>query len=244
MIKKGSLCSINGYKYEISIYKILKNCEINNKRFNTQEIKDLGKSSNNNDIICNFITIKDIPIEIKKYNTPDWMQLTLVYDKNNNKWIGNPNCKIPENSKKIFEAYINNICLFNNKIPPFINNHITYDEWKNIKKTTNDFNDMYILCKNDTIKSLYSEKNCKYIQISNKGLYHLGNDICNFNVPEFICEQILRIRIKVHNTNIKGYCKLSVTISCKPLNINNVEKSNYSLDDINKLPINLKFIEK
>jgi hypothetical protein len=68
MIKKGSLCSINGYKYESSIYKILQNCEINDKRFNTQEIKDLGKSSNNNDIICNFITIKDIPIEIKKYN--------------------------------------------------------------------------------------------------------------------------------------------------------------------------------
>ena len=46
-----------------------------------------------------------------------------------------------------------------------------------------------INCPNDTIKKLYSEKDCNYIQISNKGLYHLGNDICEFNVAEFICEQ-------------------------------------------------------
>lgn len=244
MIKKGSLCSINGNKYEISIYKILKKCEINNNKFNTQEIKDLGSSTNNNDIICNYKINFDIPIEIKKYNTPDWMQLTLIYDNINNKWIGNPNSKIPENSKKIFEKYIENIKLFNNKIPPFINNKITYDEWKKIKQGTKDFNDIYIPCNDNTIKNLYSEKNCKYIQISNKGLYHLGNDICNFNVPEFICEQILRIRIKVHSTNKKGYCNLSVTLACKPLNINKLVNSNYSLDKIDKLPINLKFIEK
>lgn len=58
----------------------------------------------------------------------------------------------------------------------------------NIKNETNDFNDMYIHCSNDIIKKLYSEKKCNYIQISEKGLYHLGNDICNFNVPEFICD--------------------------------------------------------
>ena len=103
MIKKGSLCSINGNKYEISIYKILKKCEINNNKFNTQEIKDLGSSTNNNDIICNYKINFDIPIEIKKYNTPDWMQLSLKYDNINNKWIGSENNKIPNNSKKIFE---------------------------------------------------------------------------------------------------------------------------------------------
>lgn len=117
---------------------------------------------------------------------------------------------------------------------------ITHKEWLQIKKETNDFNDFYIDCSNDTIKKLYSEKGCFYIQISDKGLYNLGNDICNFNVPEFICEQQLRVRTKIHTkSNSKGFCKLSVTISCKPKNINHLPKSKYSLDDSIKLPDNL-----
>lgn len=239
MNNKGSLCSKNGKKYELIIYEILKKCKINNKLFNTQDIKELGGCSNNNDIICNFNDIKDVSIEIKSFNTPDWMQCTLIYE--NNKWLGNPKCKIPKNANIIFTNLIQNIELFNGKIPPFINNNITYNEWKEIKRSTKDFNDIYMKCPNDTIKKLYNEKQCKYIQISNKGLYHLGDDICNFNVPEFICEQVLRIRIKVHSTNKNNYCKLSVTVSCKPINIKDLINSNYTLDNIVNLPENLKF---
>ena len=68
------------------------------------------------------------------------------------------------------------------------------------------------------------------------------NDICNFNVPEFICEQQLRIRTKIHTRkNTKGFCKLSVINSCQPKNIKNLVKSNYSLDNTSKLPINLLY---
>ena len=75
-------------------------------------------------------------------------------------------------------------------------------------------------------------------QVSEKGLYHLGNDICNFNVPEFICEQQLRIRTKIHNKkNKKGYCDLSVIVACQPKNIKDLVISNYSLDDETKLPL-------
>ena len=82
---------------------------------------------------------------------------------------------------------------------------------------------MYIDCPDDTIKQLYSKKGCAYIQISDKGLYSLGNDICEFNVPEFICEQQLRIRTKIHTRkNNKGFCKLSVNIACLPKNIKNL----------------------
>lgn len=82
------------------------------------------------------------------------------------------------------------------------------------------------------IMKLYREKCCSYIQISEKGLYHLGNDICDFKVPPFLCEQQLRIRTKIHERkNKKGFCKLSVTIACKPKNINSLENSSYSLDN-------------
>jgi hypothetical protein len=135
---------------------------------------------------------------------------------------------------------IENIKLFNEKIPPFILKNITYEEWKIIKKESIDFKDIYIDCPNDTIIKLYKEKNCKYIQISEYGLYYLEEDICNFGVPQFICDQHLRIRIKIHNKcTTRGFCSLSVTILCKPKCIKKLSKSIYSLDNINKLPLQL-----
>lgn len=241
MNSKGLACSISGKKYELKVYNIVKKCKLNNKDFNVQKEDELGGSNSKNDIECIMDNIV-IPIEIKKSKTPDWMQCSLKYDNESKKWIGSSKNKIPEKSKNLFEELISNSTLFNGKIPPFMTKDITHEEWLQIKKNTNDYNDIYIECPNDTIKKLYREKGCFYIQISDKGLYHLGNDICNFNVPEFVCEQQLRIRTKIHiRKNINGFCKLSVTLSCQPKNIKNLINSNYSLDSSSKLPINLLY---
>jgi len=84
-------------------------------------------------------------------------------------------------------------------------------------------------------------RGCNYIQISNGyGLYHLGHDICNFDVPLFNIEQRLRIRTKIHTRkNKKGFCNLSVTVACQPKDITKVKQSKYSLDDKDKLPVSL-----
>jgi len=170
------------------------------------------------------------------------MQCSLNYNFEIHKWKCSPKNKIPKNAKDIFESLIINKNIFNNKIPPFLLKNLTYQEWIKIKSSINDFNDIYLDCPNNTIKELYKEKGCYYIQISDKGLYHLGNDICKFNVPEFICSQHLRIRIKVHTTSTsKGFCQLSVMISCLPKNINLLINSPFSLDNIKKLPINLHY---
>lgn len=149
--------------------------------------------------------LNDIHIEIKKGNSPDWCQSTIKYI--DNRWTCN----------------IKDIKLFNGNIPKFIINNITYDEWLNIKKENKDFNDSYIECPDTIIRDLYK----------NKGLYHLGNDICNFDVPEFIIKQKLRIRIKVHSKNRNGFALLSVIISPKPINIKEIKESLFSLDNIN-----------
>jgi hypothetical protein len=189
-----------------------------------------------------MISVSDVSIEIKKSHTPDWMQCSLKYDTTNKKWIGSSKNKIPEASKKIFENFISTITLFNGNIPPFMLQDITHEEWVKIKNETSDYKDTYIDCPNDTIKQLYSEKGCTCIQISEKGLYHLGNDVCDFKVPAFICEQQLRIRTKIHTRkNKKGFCKLSVTIACQPKNISNLVNSEYSLDNQMKLPNNLVY---
>jgi hypothetical protein len=185
-----------------------------------------------------------IPIEIKKGRTPDWMQCSLKYDSEKGIWLGGEKNKIPDASKKIFEQILSKTSspLFRGQIPPFLLRDITHEEWLQIKKNTTDFNDVYFDCPEDTIRRLYQEKGCVYIQISGKGLYHLGDDKCGFGVPEFTCEQHVRIRTKIHTRkNAKGFCKLSVTVSCLPKNIQGLKESQYSLDDISKLPWNLVY---
>lgn len=173
------------------------------------------------------------------------MQCSIKYDINKKKWILSKS-KHNKECQNIFTNLINNIELYDNEIPPFMKNKITHKEWLMIKSKTNKWNDKYIDIPSNTIRELYSKKGCYYIQISNNyGLYHLGNDICNFNVPIFDIEQQLRIRTKIHKReNSSGFCELSVTVSCKPKNIKLLKNSNYSLDDINKLPINLIYYKK
>lgn len=237
---KGSMSSVYGKKYELEIYNIAKKCKLNGIEFNTQQENELGGCSSKNDLECNMKSIKDVSIEIKKSKSPDWMQCSLKYDETNKRWFGSSKNRIPESSKKIFEEFIETTTLFNGNVPPFMLKDITHEEWIKIKKETNDYKDMYIDCPNNMISRLYGEKNCKYIQISGNGLYHLGEDVCDFKVPEFICEQRMRIRTKIHaRKNNNGFCILSVIIACQPKNIKNLTSSGYSLDNHLKLPNNL-----
>ena len=101
-----------------------------------------------------------------------------------------------------------------------------------------------IVIPDDTIKNLYKLKGCKYIQISDYGLYHLGEDVCEFDIPEFKCKQQIRVRTKIHNKkNKNGYCNLSVIIACQPKDIKQLTKSSYSLDNSKSLPKNLIYKE-
>ena len=241
MLVKGSLCSKSGSDYEKQIYKVVNKCTIEGNPFNTQKEDELAGSSSKNDIECNFVSEKDLGIEAKKYNTPDWMQCSIKYNNVIQSWEGSEKCKIPIKSREIFNKLINNINLYDGDIPPFMEKNITHDEWLKIKKETNKWDDKYIDIPSDTISILYLAKGCNYIQISDGyGLYYLENDICGFGVPRFDIEQQLRIRTKIHSRkNKKGFCKLSVTVSCQPKNIKNLIPSKYSLDDIDKLPTNL-----
>ena len=238
---KGSQCSVEGNKYEKTIHNVIKHCTINNKPFNTQEEDELAGSSSKNDIECNFITENDIGIEVKKYNTPDWMQCSIKYNKKNKCWESTRKSKNPNECRKMFDKLINEINLYDGEIPPFMERSLTHAEWVELKKETKKWDDKYIDIPSDYISKLYEAKGCNYIQISNGyGLYHLGNDICDFNVPLFNIEQQLRIRTKIHTRkNKKGFCNLSVTIACQPKDITKLNRSKYTLDDVNKLPASL-----
>lgn len=238
--KSGQLATINGKKYELQVYNILKKTYLHNYKFNTQKTNELGGCSSKNDLECNLGNHQNIVgIEIKKCKTPDWMQCSI--QKKNKYWSGNKNCKIPVKAQLIFNKILRQKKLFNNKYPHFINQKITYDQLKKIKKKQN-WKDQYFNIPNDTIKNIYKEKGCYYIQVSDYGLFHLGNDICNFKVPEFIIDQKLRIRIKIHQRyNRNGFCTSSIMASCQPKDIKKLPRSKYSLDNIKNLPKNLHF---
>jgi hypothetical protein len=244
MAKRGSNCSIEGKKYELLIYEIAKKCvsKITGKSFNTQASEELGGSSAENDIVCNWVEERDVPIEIKK-KTPDWMQCSLKYNESSGSWTGGVRNKIPEASKLIFQELLKDRVLFNGKIPPFLAAPITHEQWLKIKSETTDFEDTYFDCPPGTISRLYGEKGCKYIQVHGKGLYHLGQDVCGFGVPLFECDQQMRIRTKIHGRqNTKGFCSLSVTMACQPKQIKDLSASPYSLDCVDKLPSNLVLV--
>lgn len=237
---RGSICVASGIKYEKTIWNICSNIKVISENIPFCIIKqtELGNSSNANDIVCNYVNNVKIPIEIKKSKTPDWMQLSIKPDVKN-VWRSFGKNKITENSKNILGNIIDGTKIFNDKIPPFLIKNMTHENWTIVKSNTNDFDDVYIDCMNDTISKLYKEKGCYYIQISDYGLYHTGVDICNFNVPFFQIESQLRIRIKIHKTNIGGLMTASVMCAAQPKKIKSLVKSKYSLDDFTKLPINL-----
>jgi len=246
--KKGALCSVSGGNYEKKIHNVVKCCTINGKPFNTQKEEELGGSSSKNDIECTYTNDEGldgiIGIEVKKKGTPDWMQCSIIYNKETKKWEGSKKCKIPPKSQDIFIQLIKDYNIFDGEIPPFMQKAITHEEWLQIKKDAEGkWDDQYFDIPNNIIRKLYREKGCQYIQISDGyGLYHLGEDVCNFSVPAFDIEQQLRIRTKIHTRkNKKGFCKLSVTIAAQPKNIKNFNKSPYSLDDRNKLPRKLVY---
>jgi len=234
IVPKGYNCSKYGYMYECICFNVLKNIIYQNKLFITTPSNKIGGSSARNDLefLHNGLVYG---IEIKKFNTPDWMQCSLKHI--NRGWTCSQKSKIPVESAKIFKNIVKSKNIFNGKTPPFMTKKITHAEWKKHKEESNTWNDRYYDIPSDTINKLYLFKKCMYIQISTYGLYHLGNDICNFGTPKFKIEQKLRVRTKIHSKkNKSGFCSISVTASCMPKNIKKLEISPYSLDSVKKLP--------
>jgi hypothetical protein len=232
--KRGAGCSFSGNQYERDVWNIVSQTFLNGKQFNTQAVDTLAGSSSGNDIECNFISERDIGIEVKKARTPDWMQCSIKYK--NGKWKGSTRGKIPAASREIFNKLLASTTLFGGEIPPFFERKITHDEWCQLKKS-GKWSDQYISIPDYTIRDLYQRKGCQYIQISDFGLYRLGPDVCGFGCPEFIIDQQIRIRIKVHKrVAASGFCHLSVTAAAQPRDIRTLKKSPYSLDSFEKLP--------
>ena len=132
--------------------------------------------------------------------------------------------------------------LFYGILPPLNKTRAEFNIWEtNFLREKMDRNDgktkdySWECLNKDFVKQNYFDKSNNYIQIRDFGLYHLGKDICNFGVPEFKPEKTI-IRIRCKRRGSKGCAPSSITMSAW---ISRLEKSSYSLDNIEKLPLAL-----
>lgn len=229
-----------GRLYERQVYNVCRKL-INpkGKPFCSMREQEVGKTSK--DLECNYYSHQDVGIEIKKQKAPDWMQMSIC-KKNEREWVskGKGHMKIPYEAKTILEDLLYGKPLYLED-PPFMEKYLSYEEWIPYKPS---YKDLYIPCPPSTISDVYRAKKCQYIQVSEYGLYHTGEDVCHFGVPYFECEQRLRIRIKIHKACIsygknKGKMIASVIVSPQPRDIRVLEKSPFTLDHKMGIPQNL-----
>jgi hypothetical protein len=235
---RGSQCSLSGGIYERKIAAVCRQLKSPHMTIPlcTHADNCLGGSGADIDVKLNWKSVGDVGIEAKR-PTPDWMQMKLTKGPNG-LWVGVANGKIPAESKRIFEQFIGGQVLYDGKTPSFLERKVTHVEWLGER---GDFKDVYLDCASDTISKLYNAKGCQYIQVSGKGLFHTGTDVCGFGVPYFSCAQRIRIRIKVHTRSGKGgFASLSITAAAQPVNLKSVVASPYSLDNLEKVPLVLK----
>jgi hypothetical protein len=242
-LKGGAKCLDNGIKYEKKIWDNLKYITINNKKFNTQTELELGGSTLKTDILCNFNNnIKNIGIEIKNIISTEYIQLD-VHKNKGDKWQGPSKSRNPLSIVNRYLEEINSQSdLYYGILPPLNKTREEFDKWQEwlvkekIKRCHGKTKEYTWICKDkDFVRKNYRDKGCHYIQINNYGLYHLGEDICNFNVPEFNPDIII-LRLRCKRRGGKGCIPSSITMSPT---ISGLIKSNFTLDNIEKMPKNL-----
>lgn len=94
-----------------------------------------------------------------------------------------------------------NFTLWEGRVPSFLRGDRTQETWD---REAASFRDVYINADANAVANFYKEKGTHYIQIEGKGLYHTGEDPCNFGVPLFSCITRLRIRCKRHHGSVPG----------------------------------------
>jgi len=80
----------------------------------------------------------------------------------------------------------------------------------------------------NSLKAFYREKGNSYIQIGDRGLFHLGENPLNLPVPELLGSISLEVRLYAAGTNGKPHARVEITLKFKKLTCN---PSPYTLDN-------------
>lgn len=213
----GASCSASGIKYEKIINDICSkiNSPFTGKPLSTIPSDGLGGCSDRHDLQLNWKNDRDVNVEIKRKTAPDWVQARLCFESQVWRMKGTGSSVV---ARDIIDDILSDERVYDFP-PPFINDtddSMTYDDWVRVKHM---YPDVYIPCPNDSIAKTYRAKGVHYIQLEHYGLYHTGEDVCDFGVPMFTCSQRLRVRCKRHGSRCKvtgNHIPTSVTAALRP----------------------------
>jgi hypothetical protein len=182
--KRGASCLRNGIAYEKRVYDSLSLLNYHGKMIVLSPIT--AGATDQSDIRFS-IDGSPYSIEVKDKKAFEGGQKRMVPGMNG--------LVIPEEClhKECLGSYIP----FQGNVPSFLKGDRRPEQWAAEKHM---FTDEYIPVDNQTVKEYYRRKGESYIQVEDKGLYHLGTDVLDLGVPEFQCETKLRIRCKCHSS--------------------------------------------
>ena len=243
----------SGYAYEKVLHSTLKHVLFQSPwsldciPFLTDRLHSQGGSSPNPDIAFQYIDkkgkIQKSNIEIKtRFDGTDWGQFQMVY--NNGMYAPKDTQKqiswIAQKCAHLLNTHNEKIVL---ELPP---SNLTLEQWHDYKQEcqnkakhnstyTDPTQDVYIPVAQDDILEYYRSKNNSYVQVKDYGLYHFGDDVCDFGVPLLEIPDVdLRFRIKNHGSRKDKTQIFSLTVALriqtKPC------KSNISLDNHQQFP--------
>lgn len=208
---RGKTSSVNGKSYEHMVH-------LNMMKYNYNDaviipIGELGGSTVNPDIQFQ-IDNKIINIEAKNKNSSEGGQKTMHFK---------DGLLICKDNTTIHSEILSNYQPWSGNIPSFLKGDKSFDTWLSEKKM---FKDEYKFISSDVIRKYYKDKNIHYIQIQEKGLYHIDTDVLNIGTPIFDCESKLRIRCKQHGSSSMPSSVQAVFIFIRK----NLKPSHYDID--------------
>lgn len=136
---------------------------------------------------------------------------------------------IPENSihcRVLPEGFVP----FEGRIPSFKLDDKSLETWEKEKPL---FKSHYMRISQSTaIADYYAQKGSSYIQLQGHGLYHTGEDPCNFGVPILRCSLRVRVRCKQHGSSpVPGSIQVSLNLIKAT-----IPSTPYCLEDPHRLP--------
>ena len=245
----------SGYAYEDTLHSYLNSVFYNHDSskcipFLVDSVHAQGGSSSNPDIAFQYIdkygNIQKSNIEIKtRFDGTDWGQFQMVYQDE----MYCPKHTLNQDTQTfcIAQKYANILNTHKQSISLQLpSSNLTLEQWHNYKNKCQEkangepgghdpTQDVYIPVHSNDILEYYGSKNNSYVQVKDYGLYHLGEDVCDFGVPQLALTDVeLRFRIKNHGARKDKTQIFSLTaalrIKKKPA------KSNVSLDDVQYFP--------
>lgn len=213
-----------GLEYERKIRQIL----IDRGLLPPHSIGKLTKSGND---ACFVHEGTEYFLEIKNRTAPDYGAKKIIYDPLRKKWKWNE----PDTMSEMFDSLgvLNKIAnfeprkyvKFDSQLTPMDKN---YDRTKFEKTILMDGTSGAGILHN-----YYAKKDCYYIQIEGKGLFHMLDDRANLHVPKFVPEVSLRLRAKPHSSfPVHNYSFRVVIVGAR----RSIRNSTHDIEDENRFP--------